>query len=190
MACSIFVEGKPDKALIECILDYKSIEDVEVEMIGGGVSKLGSVANQVRRRHDSGRTVALILDADQDLDQARTDCRSEIDSHELHVDGVFFLPDNESGGCLEDLLQMISLQEHSVVYDCFADYEDCLRRTNPSYRLPRLKGRIYAYCESVGGINEMKSRDNPVLTACRDASFWDLEAPAVQPLIHFLGRWT
>ena len=187
MACSVFVEGRPDKALIECILDYRCIDGVGVEMIGGGVSKLGSVANQIRRRYDSGRSVALIVDADCDLQMRRTEYESALKDHGLHIDHVFFLPDNENSGCLENLLEMISLPEHNSVYECFQQYEECLHRRNTSYRLPSLKGKVYAYCEAVGGLKGMRPKDNRVLTACGNESYWNLAAEELQPLVKFLS---
>ncbi|MDE0229110.1 MAG: hypothetical protein OXJ62_09690, partial [Spirochaetaceae bacterium] len=114
-----FVEGKPDRALVECLLKYLCIDHVEVEIIGGGVSKLGHVANQIKRRHDRGSGIAMILDADDDLQKARAEYDDAIRTHILRVDRVFFLPDNKRSGCLENLLQQISLPEHDIVYDCF-----------------------------------------------------------------------
>ena len=104
ITCSLFVEGKPDKALVECLLKYQRIGHVEVQMIGGGVSKLGHVGNQIRRQYDSGRSVAVILDADADPDKRRVEYEAQIGTHGLQVDHVFFLPDDKNSGCLENLL--------------------------------------------------------------------------------------
>lgn len=187
MTCSLFVEGKPDKALVECLLKHLSIKHIEVEMIEGGVSKLRHVATQIKRRYDSGRAIAMILDADGDPQETRSEYEKEVHAHSLQVDRVFFLPDNSSSGCLENLLQHISLPEHNVVYDCFRQYEECLHNRNPSYRLPSLKGRIYAYCEAVGGVKKMKLRKDPVLAACQNASYWNMAAAELRPLVDFLG---
>lgn len=184
---SLFVEGASDKALIECLLKFQHIDQEEVVVIGGGVSKLGKVANEIRRRYDTGRAVAMILDADRDPDKRRTEYDDEVRTHNLQVDRVFFLPDNQSSGCLENLLQQIALPKHNLVYDCFRKYEECLRTGNPAYRLPSLKGRVYAYCEAVGGVKAMGSREKPVLAACRDASYWNFAAAELKPLMDFLG---
>ena len=187
IGCSLFVEGQPDKVLVECLLRYQRIDHVEVHVIGGGVSKLRHVGNQIRRQYDSGRTVAMILDADGDHEERRAEYGEEVRTYNLQVDRVFFLPDNKSSGCLENLLQQIALREHRVVYDCFKQYEVCLHDKNPAYRLPCLKGRVYAYCEAVGGVRGMGSRESPVLAACGDASYWNFAAEELKPLMKFLG---
>lgn len=185
-SCSVFVEGKPDQALVQSLLKYQEFDDAEVEIIGGGISKLKQVAPQIRRRHDSGTMVAAILDADDDLKASQRLFENEVSEHDIKIDRIFYLPDNRSNGCLENLLQDISLSEHAVVYDCFQQYERCLHRADASYRLPSLKGRVYAYCEAVGGVKEMKRRVSPVLAACQDIAFWNVAAAELEPLLKFL----
>ena len=183
---SLYVEGKTDKALIECLLRSRRIAHIEVKAIHGGVSKLPSVAIDVQRSSDIGRAIAMIFDADSNPGERRSEYESQVRTLDLNVDRVFFLPDDESSGCLEDLLQRIALPEHLVVYECFGQYEQCLRGNNGAYQLPSLKGRVYAYCEAVGGVKEKKRRGDPVIAACQNASYWNVDAEALQPLMAFL----
>lgn len=62
----VFCEGKSDKTLLDCVTRQMNIENLEMVPIEGGVSHLHKVAPQIRRRHDEGKRVALILDANSD----------------------------------------------------------------------------------------------------------------------------
>ena len=186
MPWSVFVEGKDDKALVECLLTHLSSSHIEVVMIEGGVSKIGRIANEISRRHNDGKSIGMILDADSCLEERRREYSEEVDKYKLPIDRIFFLPDDRSEGCLETLLQQISLQEHDPVYHCFDEYERCLRKHNSAYRLPSLKGRIYAYCETVSGTKSSSVKGSPVLAACGNPSYWNFEAAALGPLLGFL----
>ena len=65
MSWALFVEGDSDEAFVRWLLRRVGVDDVEVLAIGGGVSYLRHVVNQIHRSRDEGRRVALILDAER-----------------------------------------------------------------------------------------------------------------------------
>ncbi len=105
---------------------------------------------------------------------------------------LFLLPTDAQDGQLEDLLQLLIPEVHQQVTDCFSSYEACVRQLRmpdgTAYNTPVAKSRIFAYLETLPLVPEEEKRldkkrntkffDNP--------SYWNLEAPAVQPLRAFL----
>jgi len=179
MTWTLFVEGPSDKVFIEWLLRGLQGDEVEVKAIGGGVSKLEFVKNEIHRRHDAGRHVAVLLDADDDIQGRRNALAAQIDSLGLPVEKTFLLPDNTDPGDLETLLERMAPPAHEAVYRCFDDYEACLRRHDPAYTVPNRKARVYAYCEAVGAeTGPNKDYDK--------AEHWNAAAPLLKPLRRFL----
>lgn len=177
---AVFVEADSDQAFFDCVLRHLGSLDIEIELIGGGVSHLQHVATQIRRRRDSGRHIALVLDANAKPEERRRKVEKEISSLSLPVSEVFLIPDNERPGCLEVLLEGLAVSPHHVIYDCFDRYERCVRLHSGQYALPGRKARIYAYCEALRIEKHANKRDY-----C-DAEHWDLDAAIIGPLKEFL----
>lgn len=177
---TLFVEGKDDKAFLDSLLDHLGIYNVSTNVIGGGVSKLSNFKPQIHRARDSGNQVAVILDADGDAAVCRNLLVEVIYQNELPIERHFLLPDNNSAGRLENLLESIAVSDHRYIYHCFDTYNDCLSQSQHAYSLPGGKARIYAYCEALDiETNGTRRRYN-------DESHWDLEATDLEPLKHFL----
>ena len=103
----------------------------------------------------------------------------------VRVEETLLLPDDARTGCLETLLEELAAKRHQDLYDCFDEYEACLRRRTDVYRLPGNKARIYAYCNALGIETHENKRDY-----C-DAKHWNLDnALALQPLKQFLRSLT
>ncbi|MCY3790041.1 MAG: hypothetical protein OXH63_14775 [Gemmatimonadetes bacterium] len=175
----VFVEGSDDEHFIRCLLQHISVANVDTARIGGGVSKLPSVAPQIQRRRDAGARIAVVLDANSDFEGRRAEFLRKKDELGLPIDRFFLSPNNKDGGCLETLLEEMAIPDHRVVYDCLKKYEDCLLR-NGKYQLPNPKGRIYAYCEALN-IETHPSKRN-----YGDSKYWDLNTPTLEPLKQFL----
>ena len=179
MSWTLFVEGASDKVFVEWLLGSLHVQTVRVVGVEGGVSHLRHVAPQIRRTHDEGRHVALLLDADTTPEDRRVELANEQHRLGLPVDRSFLLPDDTGPGTLETLLERMAPPQHQAVYGCSDAYEDCLRRLNRNYTTPGSKARIYAYCEAVGAkTGQDKEYDNP--------THWNPEAPALEPLRWFL----
>ena len=175
----IFVEGRDDECFIRCLLLHLKIADVETEVIGGGVSKLPSVAPQIVRYKDAGNRIAVVLDANSNFRNRRSEYLKMKNQLSLPVDRSFLLPNGQDPGCLETLLEKIAIPQYRDVYNCFDDYETCLQR-HGTYNLPNRKARIYAYCEALN-IKTNASKRN-----YNDPLYWNLNASALDPLRQFL----
>ena len=180
MSWTLFVEGKWDESFVLWLLRCLRINEyVRVRRIGGGVSYLRHVANEIRKEHDGGRRVALLLDADSDVRDRRDELETEIARLDLPIAESFLLPDDGHGGDLETLLEQMVPSTHQAVCGCFDKYEECLGSFERAYKIPNRKQRIYAYCQAVGAeTSENKNYDDP--------AHWNATAPELEPLRQFL----
>ncbi len=180
---TVFVEGLYDETFIRCLLQFLDIDNVAVERIGGGVSQLSNAAAVIKQRHGTGDRIAIILDADSDLQNRRKELAKEKQRLDLPIERGFFLPDDDGTGCLETLLERVSAPAHQAIYNCFENYEDCLRGLNKTYKTPNLKARIFAYCEAIGAETGPDKEYG-------DPSHWNMGAPDLDPLKQFLHGLT
>lgn len=176
---TVFVEGESDEAFARSLLGHLSLSFIEIEPIRGGVDHIPHVAPQIRRRADSGRLIAVVLDANMNPEGRRQKVEQVVVSLRLPVSQVFLLPNDKEPGCLETLLESLAVRRHRVIYDCFSQYEECVSGHSDEYELPDSKARVYAYCAALGTETQPKKRDY-----C-DSRYWDLAAPSLQPLKAF-----
>ena len=179
MNWALFVEGKYDAALVRWLLRRLDADNVRVNVIGGGVSKLENVANEILKGRNEGRHIALLLDADSDVQHRRNELANEIERLDLPIERTFLLPDNTKEGTLETLLERMAPSTHQAVYGCLDEYEACLSSLDQAYTSPGRKARVYAYCEAVGA--ETRPEKN-----YDDTTRWNRDAPALEPLRQFL----
>ena len=179
MSWALFVEGDYDAVFVRWLFGTLDVEDVQLNRINGGVSKLHAVQNEIRKSHDAGRQVALLLDADTNPHSTRQQLAQEIARLNLPIERSFLLPDDVAPGNLETLLEQMAPAEHRVVYSCFDNYEECLSTPDRDYTTPNRKARIYAYCDAVGA--ETGPDKNYA-----DAAHWDPAVPSLEPLRRFL----
>ena len=177
MSWTLFVEGDYDEAFVRWLLGSLDVADVQVQRIDGGVTKLHSVANEIRKSHDAGRHVALLLDADTDPGSTREQLAEEVARLDLPIERSFLLPDDAAPGNLETLLEQMAPPVHRAIYDCFDEHQECLGRAG--YRLPDRKARVYAYCHALG----LKTGPNKDYS---DAAHWDAGVRDLEPLRRFL----
>ena len=184
----VFVEGPSDKVFLQCLLKNMEISRVHTSVIGGGVSHLHKVKNEIQRSHDNGKWIAIVLDADCHPQSRRIEFLNERDKLNLTItdNHCFLLPNNHDQGDLETLLEQISVREHRTLHDCFEEYERCMQTRNElrSYHIPNnkvRKAKIYAYGDALGIETNENKRDY-----C-DSRYWDLNASAVEPLKQFLS---
>ena len=177
----LFVEGDGDRKFFDCLLEHVAKYDIGTAIIGGGASALHKVQPQIIQRHDEGKRVVIVFDADADVEGRREEVRQVIIDLDLPVNEFFLLPNNNEPGCLENLLQAMAVDRHKAIYDCFELYEECLNATNPCYVFPPLKAKIYAYCEPLGIETQAPHRDFGI------EDYWNLDTPALGPLKDFLN---
>ena len=182
----VFVEGESDEVFLQCLLKYLGISHVCTSVIGGGVSHLPMAEVNISRSYDRGNKIAVLLDADSNLSNRRAEFRDKRDELDLPItdNHCFLMPNDQDSGDLETLLERISVRKHRGVYDCFEQYEGCLRNKSKSYRVPDRKAKIYAYCAA------LKTKTKPKERNYCDSRYWDLSASAVEPLKRFLATLT
>ena len=180
MPWKMFVEGRSDERFLRCLLRNLGVTNVTTERIDGGIDKLGSIAPQMQRFSMRGHRISVVLDADADFEKRCGEYETARELHELPIDRFFLLPNHRDPGCLETLLERIAVSDHRVIFDCFDEYEHCLRRHSEDYCIPNRKARIYAYCEALDIETSAQRRDY------RDSCHWDLNAVALEPLRDFL----
>jgi hypothetical protein len=105
----------------------------------------------------------------------------------------FLLPDNQSNGDLETLLEQIINQDNKVIFDCWDSYENCLKsskRKNGNFTTPARKTKIYAYLEALlGESKNQKKKIKETERNYRDQSHWDLNSRALTNLKQFLDQY-
>lgn len=179
----ILGEGRADQVFLRALLNAlgRTDLDIEVDTIGGDYTKLktNAVKNQILRAADSGKGVALVLDANSSIEETRGRYHKAVEEEALPIDRVFFLPNDADSGDLESLLERLAVDRHRRVLDCFERYEECLRAADAGYHTPNRKAKIYAYCEAIGG--EPKEGERRYL----DRSQWNLDAVGLEPLKEF-----
>ena len=181
----VYVEGRADKRFLECLVSHMKLMDIDFRPIGGGISKLHKMRPQLQQSSDEGNRLGIILDANSDCQQCRSELTRIIENLGVRVEKTFLLPDDVRTGCLETLLEELAVRPHQELYNCFEKYQACLQLLNTGYELPDEKARVYAYCNALGIETHEKKRDY-----C-DAKHWNLDnAPALQPLKQFLQSLT
>ena len=135
---TLFVEGDSDRVFLKCLFEKLRIANMDIAVIGGGVSKLEDMTTTIRRASDAGNRICLLLDADSNAEKCRGEFRRSRDELGLPIrnDDCFLLPNDSDPGCLETLLESIASPDHRVVYDCFRKYEACLHSHNKPYVFP------------------------------------------------------
>ena len=177
----LFVEGESDKGFMQAVLRHMKLK-ADVQIVEGGVSKLHLVKFLMDRGHEAGKIVGVVLDADGSFSEKRAQVDKAKQEIPLPVDHYFLVPNHGDSGCLETLLERISIPRHRHIYECFENYEDCVRNASSEYVTPDMKAKIYAYCEALGIETNPNKRDY------NDAAHWDLDSCHLDPLKTFLAK--
>jgi len=190
----LVVEGKADiKFLMDCAQTAFGVELSREDFIDVGTDWRGLENNrtQFERRANEGRALLMILDADWDTpnhEQGGFAKRNAAIGHWLQQNGVaakvFIWPNHNDNGTLETMLQHITLPAHAAIFQCFEQYEQCLRASDDEYVTPNEKAKIYSYVEALGvkGDNKGEAKRN-----YQDVSLWDLNSAYLNPLKQFLA---
>ncbi|GAB4046316.1 DUF3226 domain-containing protein [Spirosoma litoris] len=136
----------------------------------------------------------VLFDADIfHINQAR------LAQHSEHLNFNYFLfPDHQRNGEIETLLEEIICVDNQVIFDCWKDFENCLKQHNtPStlsgkFTTPANKTKIYAYVETlVGETDSEKEKIKDRNRDYRNKSHWNLDPnhPPLKPLKEFLDPY-
>ena len=187
-AVAIWVEGKADEKFVRDFLNHLNFslseEAIVIASIDGGVTKLPKIQSLLSSFKNQGATNLLILDANGDFDS----CCDKVEKEKAKAipfafDDYFLLPNHRDSGCLETLLESVVVKAHRGIFECFDDYEKCIKEKSAEYNTPDLKARIYAYCEALTSEGNQEKQDY-----CNSAH-WNLDSPALDPLKKFLRKY-
>jgi hypothetical protein len=199
----IFVEGVADQKFFQDLLnDWYGIElslggfkakgdifNVEGKGIFDDKNKMRLIDPMLKLNDTTGVKNLFIFDADT---FERESQNFERYKSQFPIDH-FLLPDNQSNGDLETLLEQIINQDNKVIFDCWDGYESCLKsskRKNGSFTTPARKTKIYAYLEALlGDSKNQKKKIKETERNYRDKSHWDLNSPALTKLKQFLDQY-
>ena len=142
---------------------------------------------------DNGGVNLVIFDADTDAEKRRIEISKYKAEYGLEFE-LFLLPNNQSTGVLEDLLENIINPNNQSIFDCWNNYEEELwlvkipGRDKPLTTTAK-KSKIYCYLETLHGTS--KSHKKKIKDANRDflnKEHWDLDAEHINPLKEFLEK--
>lgn len=137
----------------------------------------------------------MIFDADTDVEARKAELEQIRKEKGIAFD-LFLMPDNQSTGALEDLLEQIINPENQCVMDCWHRYEGDLSKQTIAWKTPSTptspakKSMIYGYLEALLGTS--KSQKDMIKEKNRkytDTNHWNLMSEALQPLKSFLSSY-
>jgi hypothetical protein len=104
---------------------------------------------------------------------------------------IFVLPNHQDTGTVEDLLENVINEQHSQIFECWNEFENCLSK-NKTLTIPAKKSKIYSYLECLHGVtNQEKDKCKDPNRDFQDESLWDiknLENPYILKLKEFLDK--
>ncbi len=200
----IFIEAKnkntPEYHFLKTILG-NFFQGKEVEFICmDGIGNLFNEANlrQISLAKDSGDQVIILADADTTAkgwgyEKRKEDIRKELLDNDIDV--LFFLyPNNHDDGDVELLMEAAARRDlHSIVFDCFEDYEKCVSGPKdasgqPIYNTPDRKGKLHTYMTAQKLSNTKRKKLGGGDWLFNDKNYWNLDAQALQPLKDFFAK--
>ena len=195
----IFVEGIADKTFLRQYIDHEfdiqfTCDDV-ITTDGWQDIKSNAIVNQLKKNTADGGVNLVIFDADADLESRKAELEKIKQEKGIDFD-LFLMPDNQSTGALEDLLEQIINPDNQCVIDCWHRYEDDLKGQTIAWKTPTTptspakKSMIYGYLEALLGTS--KSQKDMIKEKNRnyaDTNHWNLASEALQPLKTFLSLY-
>jgi hypothetical protein len=195
----IFVEGK-EKIFLERYIEIKfsKINDTDFKIIStGGWTSLNRLRPEIQEYTDKGDKLCIIFDADVTANNGGfskrlTEIKAIINSIGYPNIDIFLLPNNSLDGDFETLLEEISNADRKGVYECFDNYESCIKAkltaTSKNFISPLRKSRIFAYIDSLPkNKNENEKYFKKGNYQFENLDYWNLDSPYLEPLKQFLA---
>lgn len=184
---TIIVEGIADEKFISDYLKFLKIdfEDNIFFIIEGDVKSKENRIEKELKKKDINKTF-FIIDFDKDKTKYENTIKTILKKSKYPniksflKNNIFFLPDNEKTGNLEDLInKTIKSEEFNT---CFKSYEKCLERIKgvDKKNLPPLKAKIFSYDSVFGGAGKDEKRNY------LDKNKYNLSHDDLKPLKDFL----
>lgn len=201
----IFIEAESKKTseyyFLEAII-RKFFPAIEVQFIFmKGVDNLFNqpILNEIKKAKIEGSQILVLVDADSEEKKwgykRRKDWIEEgMKEHDVSFP-YFIYPNNQNDGLVETLMEAVALYApNKVFFDCYTDYETCLK--NSKYNIPSLKGKVYAYAEAQTIYDIQKGERIPLINKINSGDwlfdnpdYWNLEVENLQPLKDFFSKF-
>ena len=201
----IFIEAESKKTseyyFLEAII-RKFFPAIEVQFIFmKGVDNLFNqpILNEIKKAKIEGSQILVLVDADSEEKKwgykRRKDWIEEgMKEHDVSFP-YFIYPNNQNDGLVETLMEAVALYApNKVFFDCYTDYETCLK--NSKYNIPSLKGKVYAYAEAQTIYDIQKGERIPLINKINSGDwlfdnpdYWNLEVENLQPLKDFFKQY-
>lgn len=135
----------------------------------------------------------IVLDADDDFKKRQLEVQETVVGVSFNPQNDLFLwPTHRDNGDLERLLEQIIQPKHKIIFDCWDQYEGCLKRhPNEKYTTPARKTKIYAYLEALlGESNSEKEKIKERKRNYTNPDHWNLDhtKEPLKPLYDFLKK--
>jgi hypothetical protein len=203
MAVKIFVEGIADEKFLR---DYilakynKAVGNENIILTNGwtniksGKSDGERIRNEFIKNTDNAGINLLIFDADNNFSERLNEIMGWKIKNNLEFE-IFLWPNNSTNGEFEIVLENIINPLNSPVFECWDQYENCLKtksvqgRVNP-LTTPAKKTKIYGYLEALLG--DSKSQKKKIKERNRDytnVQHWNLDSSYLDPLKNFLDKF-
>lgn len=189
----LVVEGDDEINFFKKLLNVIGIADrVDIRQSGGKDQfKKRMPAFTVASGFRKLEMIAVIRDADENANDAfksvtgvlrkiglKTPDKPGGYSSGVPMVGVFIMPDNSSGGMLEDLC-LDTVKDHEAM-NCVDEFIACTKRLKEGPKNIS-KAKVQAFLAT-------RSRDVNSLGLGAQMGYWNLESEKLQPLINFLNR--
>ena len=200
----IFIEAKDNKtsefhfvkAIIESSFSDKTVSIVCMNGIGQLFNETN--LNQIKLAQESGNQVIVLADADTVAKGYGYAIRKAEIDRGMNANNVsfpyFLYPDNQGEGDVENLMESAARRDlHSIIFDCFEDYEKCVsgkkdESGQPLYNTPDLKGKLHTYMSAQKLSRKIRNRLGSGDWLFYNTNYWDLNVEALQPLKEFLAK--
>ena len=201
----IFIEAESKKTseyyFLEAII-RKFFPAIEVQFIFmKGVDNLFNqpILNEIKKANIEGSQILVLVDADSEEKKWGYKRRKDwieggMKEHDVSFP-YFIYPNNQNDGLVETLMEAAALYApNKVFFDCYTDYETCLK--NSKYNIPSLKGKVYAYAEAQTIYDIQKGERIPLINKINSGDwlfdnpdYWNLDVENLQPLKDFFKQY-
>lgn len=201
----IFIEAESKKTseyyFLEAII-RKFFPAIKVQFIFmKGVDNLFNqpILNEIKKSKIEGSRILVLVDADSEEKKWGYKRRKDwieggMKEHDVSFP-YFIYPNNQNDGLVETLMEAVALYApNKVFFDCYTDYETCLK--NSKYNIPSLKGKVYAYAEAQTIYDIQKGERIPLINKINSGDwlfdnpdYWNLEVENLQPLKDFFKQY-
>lgn len=200
----IFVEGKSDQVFLRDIIltkykvDFSQTLNDSIINVNGftNIINYRNKLNEDSRKIQGGKNI-IILDTDKRKEQDFSGRIDRLKWLETNLKGinycVFLWPDDISNeGNLETVLKTCIIDKFGFIFDCFDQFEDCLKSVplEPNLKTPDDKTKLFSYNSFLKPFWEDSKNDaNETKRNYLDKGIWNLDFEKneyLKKLVNFL----